>query len=221
MKQFFIIAIISSIFLNSCEYIAARFRDYYDIRTIYKTDNENNNISNLVNIFQEINESSGAEYEHIGKKTYQKYSVPYTLQIIFKFNEDNNIKEIIFSSCNIIVNDSEKDLLKSEEINVSPDRYYKKTNSSSMGGRNINENKLFQEEQKLIIDESEDIFIQGYYINFRKLPIETSIKTCSIEYNIKIILNDGNIIETKNKAEYSQETIERHLYSPIWNRSKD
>ena len=86
-----------------------------------------------------------------------------------------------------------------------------------MGSRNINENKLFQEEQKLIIAESEDIFIQGYYINFRNLPIETSIKTCSIEYNINIILNDGNIIETKNKTAYSQEIIEKHLYSPIWN----
>jgi hypothetical protein len=221
MKRFFILTIIFSIFLNSCEYITARFRDYYDIKTIYKTDNENNNISNLVNIFQEISESPGAEYEHIGKKTYQKYSVPYTLQIIFRFYEDNNINEIIFSSCSIIIDDNEIDLLKLEEINVSPARYFKKTNSSSMGGRNINENKLFQEEQKLIIDESEDIFIQGYYINFRNLPIDTSIKTCSIEYNINIILNNGNIIETKNKATYSQEIIEKHLYSPIWNRSEN
>jgi hypothetical protein len=218
MKRFFIINIILSISLISCEYITARFRDYYDIRTIYKTNDDTNNISNLVSIFQEINESPNAEYEHIGKKTYQKYSVPYTLQIIFEFSEKNNIKEIIFNSCGIIINDTKIDLLKLEEINVSPDRYFYKTNSSIMGGRNTNEVQLFQEKQKLIIDESEEIFIKGYYINFINLPIDVSIKTFSIEYNINIVLKDGNIIEKGKKTIYSQEIKELHLYSPIWNR---
>jgi hypothetical protein len=204
--------------LFSCEYIAARFRDYYDIRTIYKTNNENNNINNLVNIFQEINESPNAEYEHIGKKTYQKYSVPYTLQIIFTFTENNNIKEIIFNECNIIIENNQTNLLNSDEIRVSPNRYSYKTKISSFGGRNTDEIKLFQEEKKIIIDESEDIFIERYYLNFRNLPIETSMKNISIEYNISVLFKDGKTIEVENKAAYSQEIEERHLYSPIWNR---
>ena len=211
MKRIFIINIILIIFLISCseyiKYISGKFRDYYDIRTIYKTNDDTNNISNLVSIFQEINESPNAEYEHVGNKTYQKYSIPYTLQIIFKFSENNNIKDIIFNSCDIIINDNKIDLLELEEIDVTPNRYFYKTNSSSMGGKNINEIKLFQEEQKLIIDESEEIFIDGYYINFSNLPIDVSIKTFSIEYSINIILKDGNIIETKKKTIYSQEII--------------
>ena len=204
--------------LFSCEYILVRFRDYYDIKTIYKTNNESNNINNLVNIFQEINESPNAEYEHIGKKTYQKYSAPYTLQIIFTFTENNNINEIIFNECNIIIEDNQTNLLNSDEINVAPSRYSYKTKISYFGGRNTDEIKLFQEEKKIIIDESEDIFIQGYYLNFRNLPIKTSMKNVSIEYNISVLFKDGNTIEVKNKATYLQEIEERHLYSPIWNR---
>jgi hypothetical protein len=204
--------------LFSCEHIAARFRDYYDIRTIYKTNNENNNINNLVNIFQEINESPNAEYEHIGKKTYQKYSVPYTLQIIFTFTENNNIKEIIFNECNAIIEDNQTNLLNSDEIDVSPSRYSYKTKITSFGGKNTDEMKLFQEEKKIIIDESEDIFIERYYLNFKNLPIETSMKNVSIEYNISVLFKDGNTIEVENKATYLQEIEERHLYSPIWNR---
>ena len=218
MKQFLIISVIFSIYLVSCEYATARFRDYYDIRTIYITNNDNNKINNFVNIFQEINESPNAEYEHIGKKTFQKYSVPYTLQIIFTFNKDNNIDYIIFDKCNIIIEDIQIDLLNYSEINVSPARYSYETKISYFGGKNNDEIKLFQEEKKLKIDESEDIFIEGYYLNFSNLPIETSMKIISIEYQISILLKDGNIIEANDKAEYLQKIEENHLYSPIWNR---
>ena len=40
----------------------------------------------------------------------------------------------------------------------------------------------------------------------------------SIEYQISILLKDGNVIEANDKAEYLQKIEENHLYSPIWNR---
>jgi len=166
MKGFLIVYIIFSMFLSSCEYITARFRDYYDIRTIYKTNDENNNINDIVNIFQEIRESPNAEFEDIGIKTYQKYSIPYTLQIIFNFNENNHIKSIIFNECNIIIENKKIDLLQSNDIDVSPSRYSYETKISSFGGKNIDEIKLFKEEKKLIIDESDKTFIKKYYLNF-------------------------------------------------------
>jgi DNA replicative helicase MCM subunit Mcm2 (Cdc46/Mcm family) len=221
MKRLLVIIVIFSVFLVSCEYISSRFRDYYDIRTVYITNEENYNINNLVNIFQEINESPNAEYEHIGRKTYQKYSIPYTLQIRFTFNENNDIKDIIFNSCNIIIENNSIDLFSLEKTNVSLNRYYYETNSSIMNSRNDDEINLFQKEKKLIINESDKVFIKNYYINFHNLPIDTSIQYLTIEYSVKIILMNGNVIEIENKTCYTQEIKEKHLYSPIWNRNRE
>jgi len=195
-------------------------------KTSYVVEDAIIEIPNIVRIVPWVNDG-GAIFSQKFLTVYMDYNVPYSLEFEFIFLGDKKqVEKIIFNFAKFIIEDQEYDIIISEEnpIYIGHSWYNENLNLES-AERNDDKIKLsFQKTKQLIINESNDIIIDRYYVGMGKLYFDyESNDNISVEYNITIELRNGDIIPINDMIIFSKIYEERRegLWYNLYSILKD
>ncbi len=183
------------------------FSPFEENKTTYVPDYAIYNLASIIDTEQEINESPN--WTKIGRISY--YNSPYTLQIILNM-EYQNIKEIEFKNCDLIIQDETYDLLRdysSYDTDVSTSVFYmSKSDYSGWGSSTYDqeETDYFLYNNKLLIEISDEFSVDSYHINYSNIPInyETDLEV-TVAFEIEITLLDESKHSLSSISNYTQE----------------
>jgi hypothetical protein len=193
--------------------LSALWTKTIDRRILYGIGFNESNYENLVNIRTRIYHGHATFNEETKGIVYENYSNPFTLQIILE-NIDKNILKFKITKCHIKNQNGElRSILEIIPENKVVGSWWVSNYDEYIGRSSDYLN--FSDNNEIIIERTEDEYVDEYLIHFQEIPINYEIDDeIILYYEISIYFLD-DVVTYIFENQYKRIIEEQILYPPL------
>ena len=161
-------------------------------RVIYKTENTTYEVPDFI-VFENRFISQRSEFNPVStRKYYANYSVPFEFYIGISIR-NNDIKEIKFTNCKLILNDNEYNMFDTDKENFKLSELIVWYSRQASIGRYKGD---FFNEYKFITNNNDEYYYSGFDIGFIELNFDYNInEKIKIKYSVTVTDVKNNIFD--------------------------